>query len=179
MAEFDRAGNVNVGLFGEGASRSIAGVGGFINITQATPEIVFLGTLTAGGLEVMAHEGRLAIIREGRHRKLIEQVGQLCFNGRYAAERGTRVTYITERAVFRLLEGRLVLTEIAPGIDLEREVLALCPPGIDVAAQLERMDPRLFNPAPMGLAAQFASTGASARRNSSSLRAERRARSES
>jgi propionate CoA-transferase len=179
MAEFDRAGNVNVGVFGEGEGRSIAGVGGFINITQATPELVFLGTLTAGGLEVGARDRRLTIVSEGRHRKMLERVGQLCFNGRYAGELGTRVTYVTERAVFRLIEGRLVLTEIAPGIDLEREVLALCPPGLAVASDLTLMDERLFDPAPMGLAAQFPSTGASARRNSSSLRAERRARSAS
>jgi propionate CoA-transferase len=179
MAEFDRAGNVNVGVFGEGEGRSIAGVGGFINITQATPELVFLGTLTAGGLEVGARDRRLTIVSEGRHRKMLERVGQLCFNGRYAGERGTRVTYVTERAVFRLIDGRLVLTEIAPGIDPERDVLALCPPGLAVAPQLTLMDPRLFDPAPMGLAAQFPSTGASARRSSSSLRAERRARSAS
>ena len=179
MAEFDRSGNVNVGVFGEGEGRSIAGVGGFINITQATPELVFLGTLTAGGLEVGARDRRLTIVSEGRHRKMLERVGQLCFNGRYAGELGTRVTYVTERAVFRLIEGRLVLTEIAPGIDLEREVLALCPPGLAVASDLTLMDERLFDPAPMGLAAQFPSTGASARRNSSSLRAERRARSAS
>jgi propionate CoA-transferase len=179
MAEFDRAGNVNVGVFGEGEGRSIAGVGGFINITQATPELVFLGTLTAGGLEVGARDRRLTIVSEGRHRKMLERVGQLCFNGRYAGELGTRVTYVTERAVFRLIEGRLVLTEIAPGIDLEREVLALCPPGLAVASDLTLMDERLFDPAPMGLAAQFPSTGASARRKSSSLRAERRARSAS
>jgi propionate CoA-transferase len=179
MAEFDRSGNVNVGVFGEGEGRSIAGVGGFINITQATPELVFLGTLTAGGLEVGARDRRLTIVSEGRHRKMLERVGQLCFNGRYAGELGTRVTYVTERAVFRLIEGRLVLTEIAPGIDLEREVLALCPPGLAVASDLTLMDERLFDPAPMGLAAQFPSTGASARRKSSSLRAERRARSAS
>ena len=179
MAEFDRSGNVNVGVFGEGEGRSIAGVGGFINITQATPELVFLGTPTAGGLEVGARDRRLTIASEGRHRKMLDRVGQLCFNGRYAGELGTRVTYVTERAVFRLIEGRLVLTEIAPGIDLEREVLALCPPGLAVASDLTLMDERLFDPAPMGLAAQFPSTGASARRNSSSLRAERRARSAS
>lgn len=179
MAEFDRTGNVNVGLFGEGATRSIAGVGGFINITQATPELVFLGTLTAGGLEVAVHDRKLAIVQEGRHRKLLEQVGQLCFNGPYAATRGTRVTYVTERAVFRLIDGQLTLTEIAPGIDLNREVLALIPSSIAVSPALAIMDPRLFDPAPMGLAAQFASTGASERRKSSSLRAERRARSAS
>ncbi len=157
LAEADRHGNVNVGVFGEGARRSIAGVGGFINITQATPHLVFMGTLTAGGLQVRAADGQLRIEHEGRARKFIERVGQLSFNGAYASRLGTAVTYVTERAVFRLEDGQLVLSEIAPGLDLERDVLACCPEGIRVSANLCEMDSRIFRDSPMGL-----STGAAA-----------------
>ncbi len=154
MAEVDASGNVNVGVFGHGKGRRLAGVGGFINITQSTRELVFMGSLTSGGLVIEVENGLLRIAREGRQRKFVEAVGQLSFNGAYAAELGTRVTYVTERAVFRLQQGRLTLCEIAPGIDAERDVLALCPKGLAVAKELTVMDTRLYTPGVMGLAAR-------------------------
>ena len=153
MAETDPLGNVNVGLFGIGPWRRVAGVGGFINITQSTRELVFMGTLTSGGLALMLEDGRLRIEREGRWRKCVERVGQLCFNGEHASRQGIRATYITERAVFRLREGRLVLCELAPGLDVERDVLALCPPGIAVASRLDTMDARVFAQGPIRIPA--------------------------
>ena len=151
MAEADPQGNVNVGLFGVGPWRRIAGVGGFINISQSTRELVFMGTLTSGGLSMMVEDGQLRIEREGRWRKLVERVGLLCFNGEYASRSGISATYVTERAVFRLREGRLMLCEVAPGLDPERDVLALCPPGIAVAPELRIMDARVFNTGPLVL----------------------------
>ncbi len=149
LAEFDPAGNVNVSLFGEGASRMVAGVGGFINITQSTRSLVFMGTLTAGGLTVGTGDGRLRILTEGRARKLVGQVEHLSFSGPYASRLGTEVLYVTERAVFRLHDGRLRLIEIAPGIDLQRDVIDQCAGPIEVAADLHEMDRRLFIDAPM------------------------------
>ena len=151
MAEADPQGNVNVGLFGVGPWRRIAGVGGFINISQSTRELVFMGTLTSGGLSMMIEDGQLRIEREGRWRKMVERVGLLCFNGDYASRLGIRATYVTERAVFRLREGRLALCEVAPGLDPERDVLALCPPGIAVAPQLRTIDARAFDTGPLRL----------------------------
>lgn len=151
MAEVDAQGSVNVGVFGQGANRRIAGVGGFINITQSTRELVFMGSLTSGGLVIDTEGGRLRIVREGRHRKFVDAIGQLSFNGPYATKLKTRVTYITERAVFRLEAGRLTLTELAPGIDAARDVLAFCPAGIAVADRLATMDARIFRPQAMGL----------------------------
>ena len=149
LAEFDLTGNVNVSLFGEGRTRVIAGVGGFINITQATRRLVFTGTLTAGGLSVEVQAGRLRICREGRHRKLLPAVTHLSFNGQYASRQGTTALYVTERAVFTLREGVLELIEIAPGIDLERDVLSVCPSGLQVSPSLRSMDARIFEPGPM------------------------------
>jgi propionate CoA-transferase len=81
----------------------------------------------------------------------VERVGLLCFNGEYASRSGISATYVTERAVFRLLEGRLMLCEVAPGLDPERDVLALCPPGIAVAPELRTMDARVFDHGPLRL----------------------------
>ncbi len=149
MAELDVRGNVNVSLFGEGEKRSIAGIGGFINITQSTPRVVFMGTLTTGGLEVASGDGRLRIVHEGHTAKVIAAVGQLSFNGRYSHELGTDVLYVTERAVFRLVDGLLTLAEIAPGVDLTRDVLDRCGAPVAVAAHLATMDERIFRDAPM------------------------------
>ena len=151
MAEADPHGNVNVGLFGVGPWRRIAGVGGFINITQSTRELVFMGTLTSGGLLLMMDNGNLRIEREGRWKKMVPQVGLLCFNGEYASRQAIRATYVTERAVFRLHEGRLTLCEVAPGLDVERDVLALLPPGVAIAPSLSAMDARVFQDGPIVL----------------------------
>jgi propionate CoA-transferase len=120
-AQIDREGNVNVSKFGT----RVPGVGGFVNITQTAKRLVFLGTLTASGLEVAVHGGKLQIIKEGSVRKFVGRVEQVSFSGRRAWSAGRPVHFITERAVFRLAEGGLELIEIAPGIDLKSQVLDL------------------------------------------------------
>jgi propionate CoA-transferase len=151
LAELDGAGNVNVSKFGEDGQALIAGVGGFINITQSARAVVFMGTLTAGGLQVVAEAGRLRIAQEGRLRKVVAAVSHLSFNGRYAASLGTEVLYVTERAVFAMRPGAdgvpvLTLTEVAPGLDVQRDVLAHCGTPVAVAADLATMDARIFTP---------------------------------
>jgi propionate CoA-transferase len=145
LAEFDAEGSVNVSRFGA----RVAGVGGFINITQSARHVVFMGSLTAGGLLVQAGDGRLRIVREGRVRKLVPTLQHLSFNGPYVASLGHRVLYVTERAVFEQRARRLTLTEIAPGIDLHRDVLAVCGAPVAVADDLRPMDARIFRAAPM------------------------------
>lgn len=147
LAEFDGHGNVNVSRFGS----RVAGVGGFINITQSARHVVFIGTLTADGLQVHAGDGRLRIAREGQVHKLVPTIQHLSFNGPYVASLGHRITYVTERAVFELRNGVLTLTEIAPGLELERDVLAACRAPVAVAPELRTMDPRIFRDAPMRL----------------------------
>lgn len=117
--EIDREGSVNVSRF---AGR-FAGVGGFVNITQSARRVVFCCPFRAGGLEVAVEDGKLRIVEEGRHRKFVEAVDQVCFHGPSALARGQEVLYITERAVFRLTEAGLKLTELAPGIDPKSQVL--------------------------------------------------------
>ncbi|MGN8554580.1 UNVERIFIED_CONTAM: malonate decarboxylase subunit alpha, partial [Microbacterium sp. SLM126] len=156
LAELDGHGNVNVSKFGEGEGALIAGVGGFINITQSARAVVFMGTLTAGGLEVRADDGRLTIVKEGRVRKIVPEVSHLSFNGPYVASLGIPVLYVTERAVFEMRAGadgqpRLTLVEIAPGVDLQRDVLDQCATPVAVADDLRTMDARLFRPGPMRL----------------------------
>lgn len=149
LAELDASGNVNVSKFGEGGRMLIAGVGGFINITQAARAIVFMGTFTAGGLQIAAGDGMLQIVTEGRVKKIVSEVAHLSFNGPYVASLDIPVLYVTERAVFAMRDSRLTLIEIAPGIDLQRDVLDQCATPVAVAADLRQMDRRLFEAAPL------------------------------
>lgn len=119
-AQIDQHGNVNVSRFGS----RLSGVGGFINISQNAKRVVFCGTLTSGGLEVKIDSGRLQIVQEGCHRKFVSNVEQLSFSGELSRKRNQQILYATERAVFRLCDDGLELIEVAPGIDVESQVLA-------------------------------------------------------
>ncbi len=139
----------------------LAGAGGFINISQNARTVVFVGTFTAGQLEVRLDGGQVAIAREGGARKFVREVEHRTFSGAEAVRRGQRVLYVTERAVFRLVPqgdgagGELELCEIAPGIDLQRDVLAYMAFQPRIAADLKTMDARLFRAEPLGLRAQL------------------------
>ena len=115
-----------------------------------------MGSLTTGGLHIAVEDGALRIVQEGRVRKLVDQVSHLSFNGPYTASRGTPVVYITERAVLEMRanaqgEQRLTVVELAPGIDLQRDVLAHCAGPLEVAADLRTMEAGIFQPRPWRL----------------------------
>lgn len=150
MAEVDKHGNVNVSRFKD----RLAGAGGFINISQNARKLVFVGTFTAGGFDCTVKGGSLAINKEGRMTKFIDQVEQITFNGAYAASRGQDVQYITERAVFRLTKDGLELTEIAPGIDLQKDVLDLMS-FRPIMRDVRTMEERIFRKKPMKLKASM------------------------
>lgn len=146
LAEADAEGNLNVSKFGP----RLAGAGGFINISQNAKSVVFVGTFTAGGLDVALDDGRLVIRKEGKSKKFVRQVEHRTFSGSYAAKRGQPVLYVTERCVFRLRPDGLELIEVAPGIDIDRDILALMDfkPIVD---EPELMDESIFEPEAMGL----------------------------
>ncbi|MBI1206232.1 MAG: acyl CoA:acetate/3-ketoacid CoA transferase [Azospirillum sp.] len=146
MAQADAVGNVNVSKFGP----KLAGAGGFINISQNARKVVFVGTFAAVGLKIAVSAGRLVIEHEGRSRKFIKQVEHVTFSGAFAAERGREVLYVTERCVFKLVPGGLELIEVAPGIDVDRDVLAhmAFKPFL---RDVRLMDRRIFEPGAIGL----------------------------
>ena len=142
MAECDAQGNVNVSKFGG----RVAGIGGFINIAQTAKKVVFTGTFTAAGLRTSFADGRLNIVAEGKSRKFVKAVEHLTFSALQARLRGKTAIYVTERGVFRLVDSGLELIEIAPGIDLEREILAHMDFRPAIAVPLKIMPVELFSP---------------------------------
>lgn len=147
LAECDSKGNINVSRFGP----RIAGCGGFINITQSTPVVVFCGTFSAKGLKEKIGDGKLEIVQEGEVCKFKNNVEQITFSSDFATKAGQKVMYVTERAVFELRDGVFTLTEIAPGVDLEKDILAHMEFKPAIAEDLKLMDERLFREEPMGL----------------------------
>ncbi len=119
-AQVDAKGNVNVSKF----NGTFVGCGGFIDITQHAKTLVYCGSFTAGGLKVSIADGKLTIVKEGKARKYVKAVEQITFSGAYASKVRQPVMFITERAVFELRDGLLALTEVAPGIDIDKDILA-------------------------------------------------------
>jgi len=119
LAQVDAQGNINVSRFG----KQIPGCGGFIDITQNAHEVVFCGTFTASGLQIEVEDGNLRIKKEGKIKKFINNLEHITFSSIYARKVKQKVLYVTERCVFRLSEKGLMLTEIAPGIDLQKDII--------------------------------------------------------
>ncbi len=148
MAQCDSQGNLNVSKFGP----KIAGCGGFIDISQNSKEVVFCGAFTAGGLETKIVDDKLVIVKEGKVKKFIKEVEQVTFNGKYERERNNRkVTLVTERAVFEYRPEGLTLIEIAPSVNLEKDILGQMEFTPIVAENLKTMDLRIFRNELMGL----------------------------
>jgi propionate CoA-transferase len=152
FAEVDGQGNVNVSRFGN----TIIGPGGFVNISQGARKVVFSGTLTTGGLDVRPDGiGGLVIERDGAVGKWVPHVQQITFNGKYSLERRQKVVFVTERAVFELSGEGVMVTEVASGISLEKDVLGRIGFPVIVSPKLATMDRRIFRDEPMNLAIDF------------------------
>jgi propionate CoA-transferase len=146
--QIDRQGSVNVSRLGV-RPHVTAGAGGFVDITARARKIVFSGFFTAGG-KLAIEDGRLRIGQDGKVKKLVEEVEHVSFSGRRAVEQGQDITYITERCVMRLTADGIEVTEIAPGVDLESDILDKAEFPL-IARQPRSMDPSLFRPEPFGL----------------------------
>ena len=139
MGQVDQHGNVNVSSF----NGIVPGCGGFIDITYRTPKLIFCGSFTAGGLELDIGGGKLTVKAEGKFGKFVPDVEQITLNGREALKRGQDITYVTERAVFKLTPDGMELIEYAPGIDVQKDVLDLIPFKI-IVNKPKLMDASLF-----------------------------------
>ncbi|MBI3953428.1 MAG: acyl CoA:acetate/3-ketoacid CoA transferase, partial [Chloroflexi bacterium] len=147
MLDFDRQGNVNNMKYGD----TWVGPGGSIDIAHNVRKIVFVGTFSAGGLKTEASDGRLAIVQEGSSPRAVDRVQWVCFNGPKMFREGKEVLYITERAVFKLSAQGPLLTEVAPGVDIERDVIGRMGFRPAIARDLRPMDGRIFRRGLMGL----------------------------
>lgn len=141
LAQCDAQGNINVSKFGP----KIPGVGGFVNISQNTKRVVYTGTFTAGGLKIKTGDGKLTIMQEGRTDKFVNELEQVTFSGPVALDNDQQIFYLTERAVFKLVQGGIELLEIAPGIDLQRDVLEHMAFKPKISDNLKWMDSRIFS----------------------------------
>jgi propionate CoA-transferase len=148
--QVDAMGNVNVSRL-RGKPHVTAGAGGFIDITTAARNLVFSGAFCAGRQDIEVNDGRLSIRDDGKVAKFVPAVEHVTFSGRMASERGQNVTFITERCVIRLLPEGLTVTEIAPGVDLEQNILNRVEIPLRVSPDLRLMDERVFRPEHMGL----------------------------
>ena len=136
----DSHGNVNSSKTG----RMLSGCGGAINISQNAKKVVFCGTFTAKGLKETVADGKLTIVQEGAIKKFVMDADQITFSGKYALETKQPVLYVTERAVFELTEQGVCLKEIAPGVDLERDILGQMDFRPLIADDLKLMEAALF-----------------------------------
>ncbi len=147
--EVGRDGSVNVSRLSATPHRT-AGAGGFVDITARAKKIVFSGTFNAGA-KMRIEDGQLVIDAEGKIAKFVEKVDQVSFSGERAREQGQHITYVTERCVIRLVDGQLVVTEIAPGLDMKRDILDQAATELKVADDLRFMDASLYREGPMNL----------------------------
>ena len=147
LAEVDEDGNVNVSKFGT----RVTGPGGFINITQCTKKVVFIGTFTTSGLDEEIKDGKLVIKNEGKKKKFVKSVEQVTFFFFLARINGQEILYVTERGVFKLDDKGITLIEVAPGVDINKDILEQMDFRPNISDEIKLMDERIFLDAKMNL----------------------------
>lgn len=152
FAEVNSKGDINVSKFGD----RIAGCGGFIDISQSTENIYFCGTLTAGGLKERIEDGKLIIEQEGKRKKFLKSLDQITYSADYGLENGQNVTFITDRCVMKPSEKGLVITEAAPGVDIQKDIIDQMEFDPVVADDVKTMDLSIFEDNLMNLKERFA-----------------------
>ena len=152
FAEVNSKGDINVSKFGD----RIAGCGGFIDISQSTENIYFCGTLTAGGLKERIEDGKLIIEQEGKRKKFLKSLDQITYSADYGLESGQNVTFITDRCVMKPSEKGLVITEVAPGVDIQKDIIDQMEFDPVVADDVKTMDLSIFEDKLMNLKERFA-----------------------
>lgn len=155
FAQLDKHGDVNVHAF----NGKIMGTGGFVNIVAGSKKVVLCGTLRAGKLQTMVHDGKIEIVQEGKFEKMIDTVDSVTFSAAQATKQGQEVIYITERAVFKLIDEKVVLTEIAPGMDLKKDILDQMGFVPEISKDLKEMDARIFKEEKMNIYDEFMNGG--------------------
>ena len=145
--EVDEDGNVNVSKFGT----RVTGPGGFINITQCTKKVVFIGTFTTSGLDEEIKDGKLVIKNEGKKKKFVKSVEQVTFSAKQARINGQEILYVTERGVFKLDDKGITLIEVAPGVDINKDILEQMDFRPNISDEIKLMDERIFLDAKMNL----------------------------
>jgi propionate CoA-transferase len=150
FAQVTAEGNVNSSKFGP----RVAGCGGFIDISQNAKRVLFMGTFTTGGIQLAVQDGRMKILSEGKIKKFVKNCDQITFCSQFAGPQGQEVFYITERCVFKLIGGKLELIEVAPGVDIDKDILAQME-FRPVIRSVIPMDPRIFQDAAMGIRSEF------------------------
>lgn len=152
LAECNSEGSVNVSRFvDKSGTERRPGAGGFINLTQGAKNVIFCGTMTAGGYKAEIKDGKLIILQEGAEKKFVNHINQITFSGPHAVEINQNVLYITDRCVFKLTDKGLKLTEVAPGIDIESQILAYMDFKPIIEDDVKEMDPRIFQEGLVGL----------------------------
>lgn len=140
FGQIDREGNVNVSKL----AGVTVGPGGFIDIAQNARNVVFCGTFDTKGTEIKTGHGKLELIKPGKVCKFVEAVDQITFSGNQALVQGQEVLYVTERAVFSLSKGGLELVEIAPGVEMERDVIDQMEFKPLISESIGTMNPKFF-----------------------------------
>lgn len=147
--QIDATGSINVHCLPKVPYRT-AGAGGFVDITARAKKLVFSGYFNAGA-KMSITDGGLQIDKEGKINKIVKTVDQISFSGPRAVKQGQDVTYVTERCVMKLTPDGLLITEIAPGVEFERDIQAFSDVPLARSKDLKEMDARLFLEQAMGL----------------------------